>query len=193
MTKDWWIKTARLHRPQETKEIQRRMNEGRERIFKVFLERSHSDGAELAAVFGTLLKDTLSFGHYAGIRRGFSVAQQLEKLAKRKNEGYKVEIVKIILQQPEWSVEQLYEELDYRDIKFVRLGSAAKDVDCWSRAAKEPSYKMLVTRRRQYLAQLTRVQNWGRIMKAHEKLRKNPQPNESPVPQRSTDSGDIGN
>jgi hypothetical protein len=190
-TKAWWTKTARLHRPQEIREIQRRMKEGRERIFNVFLERSDSDGAELVAVFGRLWKDTLSFGHYAGIRRGFTLAQELETLSKKKNEGYKAEIAKIILQHPDWTAEEIFEELDFRDIKFVRLGDAPRDAECWSRVAKESSYKMAVSRTRKVVARLTWVQNWDRIMKAHKKLRRKPQRSESLVRQKSTDSGDI--
>lgn len=168
----WWTKTARLHWPQEANKLRLKMKEDREHLFNVFAD--HEDAKNLIAVFQRLLEDTYALSHYQGIRRGFLIAQQLEKLSRKKNERYKAEIAKIILQHSEdWTAREIYEELDEREVPFIRLGDLPKTgIRLWADVANEPSYKMVITRMKKYTKQMTRVKDWKRIMTAHAKLRK---------------------
>jgi hypothetical protein len=166
----WWMTTARLRRPEENEAIQKRMMENQEFLFNAFRERK--DATKLFSVLEELINDIHAFAHYWGVLRGFTTAEQIEKLWKKKNERYKIEIGRIIVRHPDWSAKEIFAQLDEREVRFVRLGHLPKtEIRRWSDVADEPSYKVLVSRVRQYVEQLNRVKAFNRIVKEHKQLR----------------------
>lgn len=174
---DWRKRLELFQRPPEANEILlRRMEEDDKRLFNFLLV--GLEGSELVTVCRRLLADSsalafrrgLERGHQSGFRNGFWTAQKLEKLTKKKIRGYKAEIVKIILRHPGWTAQEIYTELDFRKVKFERLGNAPRHAEYWSDVVKEPSYKMLVTRARQQVIRLMRGQAWGKILELEAKV-----------------------
>jgi hypothetical protein len=170
-TCDWWTKSRQLYLPEKKREIRKRIRENEIFLFKGFVE--HKDATKLGSILRELIDDTKASWLFAGFQSGFTTAQQLKKHSEKKEERYKVEIARIIKQHRGLSTEKIFAELDEREVQFIRLGRLRKTkIWRWSDVANEPSYKMLVSRIRWDVAQLSYMKNWAWIIKQYEKLYK---------------------
>jgi hypothetical protein len=148
------------------------MRQGRGRLFSVFAERA--DGTELADALRDLIVNCYAFAHYAGVRRGYKLAQQLYKLESgKKSDRATAAITRLIERHPTWTTREIFAALDEMDrVPFYRLGAVPKHVTRWSDVASDPTYKMFVTRIRARVRSMYRITGWKKLMRRHEELRR---------------------
>lgn len=170
VVKEWWTNTLRQYRPEEKQRLEEEMKRRRNRLFSSFLGRE--DGAELVDTLRDLIADCYAYAHYTGIRRGYLIASQLQKLESAKGgDRVKAKIAHLIGEHPDWTTKQIFVKLDNAEIPVFWVGKGKKNVRLWSELSEEPAYKMLVSRIRIKVRQRTRVRQWRSIMRKHEELR----------------------
>lgn len=163
-----------LHRPEEMRRLQETIRSRSHRLFSVFAERP--DGHQLSDTLRDLLEDCLVQAHYTGFRRGYQIARQKFSSESATAKKAKSAIAKLVEEHPEWKIARLFAELDRRDQPFYRLQTVPKRVRCWSDVAKEPSYKMFVSRVKERMRTEHRVHGWKKLMRRHEELRRRTPP-----------------
>jgi hypothetical protein len=141
-----------------------------------------ADGGELADTLRDLIANCYAYAHYAGVRRGYLIASQLFRFSSEKTENRaKAAIARLIERYPEWTTSQIFEALDEKEnLRFYRLQNVPKHVTRWSDVAKEPTYKMFVSRIREKVRAKRRITGWKKLMQNHKALRRM-----SPTPRRS--------
>lgn len=161
-----------LHRPEEMHRLEEEMRRRSRLLYSVFAERP--DGLELADTLRDLLVDHEIYAHYAGVRRGYLVAQELHKLSKwRPEDEATAAIVHILRTHPNWKVKQIFAALDESEVPLFYRGKInEKNASRWSDVAKEPAYEMYVSRIREKVFELYRVTVWSKIIRKHTKLRR---------------------
>lgn len=162
--REWWKRTARQFVPEEVARIQKAMAEDRQRLFRVFQERS--DGGELADCLVRLVANSFSFAHYSGFRRGYLVGVQIGK----DEEPSVAEIIQLLLKNPSATTAEICLALDYKGVQMP--WATLRKTSRWADVATLPKVKQYISRLRQKARGLSRVQGWTRIMKEHEKRRK---------------------
>ena len=172
MLQKFWSGTARLHRPEAAKHLQKAMEQARASLFSDF--KTRKNGAELIDTLFNLLAMTYAFAHYAGIRRGYLIARELYKF-KSGNADHraKTAIASLIERHPAWTTKEIFAALDEMEkVPFYRSKGVPKHVTRWSDVASEPTYKMLVTRIRKKVRAVSRIMGWQKLMRKHEDLRR---------------------
>lgn len=170
VVKEWWAETLRQYRPEEKLRLEEDMKKRRNRLFSSFVGRE--DGVELADTLRDLITNCYAYAHYAGIRRGYLIARQLQKLESEKRGGRaKAKIAQLIGEHPNYTTKQIFMKLDNAEIPVFWVGKGKKHVRLWSELGDEPAYKMLVSRIRTSVRQKTRVRHWRRIMRKHDEFR----------------------
>lgn len=147
------------------------MRQSRNRLFTALMERK--DGAELVDTLRDLIANSYAFAHYAGVRRGYLIASQLFRSGSEKAENRaKAAIASLIEKHPKWTTAQIFAALDEKEnLPFYRLQNVPKHVTRWSDVAKEPTYKMLVSRIREKVRAKRRITGWKQLMRRHDELR----------------------
>lgn len=168
---EWWGKTLRQYRPEDVRRLQREMSEQRKRLFSSL--RECQDATELVQTLRDLIFNCYALAHYAGIRRGYLIARQLQKLHKeKKGSRARAEIVRLIEAHPNWTTGQIFSKLDDAEIPVFWVGSIRrKGITRWSELPDEPAYKMFVSRLRATVRKKIRLQGWMKLMKRHSKPR----------------------
>ena len=162
-------KAKHLYQPETHKAIQRKIKENQELLLRTFLD--HRDAAKLGKILQELIDNISASEYYDGLREGFTKGRQYQKLWKKKLETYETEIVKIVAVEPYWRTRRILEELDEREIPFVRLGRLPKnEILRWSDCANKPAYKMLVSRTIDFVQHLGAGQALALLMEEHAKL-----------------------
>lgn len=171
LIQEWWEKTARLHLPEKHRRIEEEMRQGRSRLFTAFA--GSADGAELTDTLRDLIANCYAYAHYEGVRRGYRIASQLFRSNSEKTENRaKAAIARLIERYPEWTTLQIFEALDEKEnLPFYRLQNVPKNVTRWSDVAKEPTYKMFVSRIRETVRAKRRITGWKKLMRRHDELR----------------------
>ena len=97
------------------------MKKGRNHLFSAFVGRV--DGGELADTLRDLIANCYAYAHYAGIRRGYLIARQLQKLESEKRGGQvKARIAHLIGEHPDWTTKQIFIKLDNAEIPVFWVG-----------------------------------------------------------------------
>jgi hypothetical protein len=177
--REWWKKAKRIHQPREMRLIKEEMQRDNSRLFSSFENRE--DRAELRGAMRNLIENIFAYAHWEGVRRGYKVARDMEKLRSgaQRNRAKKA-IAGLIKMHPEWTTKQIFKMLDLAKVPIDRMNSMLpKHVTRWSHLSKEPSYKMLVSRIRARVRAVSRITEWETLISEHEKLRRKAPPEDT--------------
>src|SRR5664280_882368 len=172
----WWKRTVGQRRPDEVAQLQEEMKRDRVRLFSVCRERP--DGAELVDTIVRLVENAYSFGHYAGIRRGYLLGREIAKggtedkiikLIRTKLDATPTEFAELI----DKFNSQFEDEQDLRSVHFVfEWPELAEKTAKWVEIVRLPKVKNYLARARKRAEAISRIHGWQRIMREHEKNRR---------------------
>jgi hypothetical protein len=165
------FETIQLRRPEKATKVISRIDEKLAVLFNVFDD--HDDADNLINALCTIANDLKALSHYKGFYQGVKLAQRLAKVPKKKGVRYKDAIVRIIIQHPDWTARQIFDELDNKKIRLIYLGRVEKAVHTkWLHVADESPYKVLISRLRNYVNDVVQMNGLKLIIKEHEQLRR---------------------
>lgn len=168
-----WPRVMALHRPEEMHRIQEEMRRRSRRLYSAFADRP--DGLELADTLRDLLEDCSLQAHYRGFRRGWLVSRKRFRSESGTAKRVRAAIARLIEKHPEWTTSKIFEALDnIGELRVYRLKTVPKRVTCWADVAKDPSYKMFVSRIKERIRAKWRIAGWKNLMRKHEALRRGP-------------------
>ena len=172
----WWKKTVGQKEPDAVAQLQEEMKSDRARLFSVCRERP--DGAELVDTIVRLVENAYSFGHYAGIRRGYLLGREVGK------DGTEDKIIKLIRTKLDTTPTEIAERIDkfnsrfddledFRGIHFAsEWPELAAKTSKWVAIVRLPKVKNYLVRAHKRAEAISRIQGWQRIMSEHQKNRR---------------------
>jgi len=120
----------------------------------------------------------------SGIQEGFRIAQHRQELPKKEaklkaergsRRGQKV-IVKILKEHPDWSVAEVFREMDKRKVPVSFYGGVHKDegIRKWSELARDRTLKNLVSKLRRGVRRNVRSGTWESLLRPRKTKKERP-------------------
>ena len=132
-------------------------------------------GAELVDTLVRLVENAYSFGHYAGIRRGYLLGREV---------GNEDKIIKLIRTKLDATPTEIAERIDKFNSRFDDLEDSrgihfasewpelAAKTSKWVAIVRLPKVKNYPVRARKRAEAISRIPGWQRIMGEHQKNRR---------------------
>jgi len=173
IARDVFERMKSLRRPEEMVKFEEQMRRDRTMVFGA-LTQLPKDQCKLAAdALLNLVVNSEAFAHYTGVRRGYRAAERISKMKSTKEKALP-QIVNIVEKHPNWSTDRICGALDDQNVRLhwppKKLPAHAR---YWRDIIKEPKLKMLLSRVRNAVRQDSAARMWSRVMREHNRLRRN--------------------
>jgi hypothetical protein len=170
----WWKRTWSQKSPDAMARIDEESRADQERLHAVFAERA--DGLELADCLLRFYENTAAYVYYNGFRRGYVIGVNVGK------DDPGEAITKIISKRLKATPREICELIDEHNSRFDDLNDSRRihlkwpelrrQYNRWTDVAPIPKVKNYLVRIRRQAQEISRIQNYQRLMKEHESNRK---------------------
>lgn len=173
IARDIFERMKSLRRPEEMVKFEEQMRHDRNTVFGALAQLPKDQGKLAADALLNLIVNSDAFSHYTGIRRGYRTAKRISKMKSTKEKAL-AHIVSIVEKHPNWIADRICGALDDQNVRLhwppKKLPAHAR---YWRDIIKEPKLKMLLSRVRNAVRQDSAARMWSRVMREHDRLRRN--------------------
>ena len=173
IARDIFERMKSLRRPEEMVKFEEQLRRDRSTVFGALAQLPKDQGKQAADALLNLIVNSDAFSHYTGIRRGYRAAKRISKMKSTKEKAL-AHIVSIVEKHPNWIADRICGALDDQNVRLhwppKKLPARAR---YWRDIIKEPKLKMLLSRVRNAVRQDSAARMWSRVMREHDRLRRN--------------------